>query len=142
MPPVDMSHQIDMCVHANDSTANRSVPLGGIVNNLRKLTAEVILGYISCKYKAYLMLSGTLQAPGPYEEWFRVQDEEYRSRCIQAINDRTNKSLPLYVNVNGDTYQVEAAIAETRVDDDIFSLNFDVLRSMKKETPSVSKYIP
>src|SRR5271170_8517811 len=94
MPPVDISHQIDMCVHANDSTANRSVPLGGIVNNPRKLTAEVILAYISCKYKAYLMLSGTFQAPGPYEEWFRVQDVEYRSRCIRAINDRTNKSLP------------------------------------------------
>src|SRR5271154_5217744 len=88
MPQVDISHQIDMCV------ANRSVPLGGIVNNPRKLTAEVILAYINCKYKAYLMLSGTLQAPGPYEEWFRVQDEEYRSRCIRAINDKTNKSLP------------------------------------------------
>ena len=71
------------------------------------------------------MLSGTLQAPGPYEEWFRVQDEEYRSRCIRAINDRTNKSLPSYVNENEDTYQVEAAITEARVDDDIFALNFD-----------------
>jgi len=112
------------------------------VNNPRKLTAEVVLAYLSCKYKAYLMLSGTFQAPGPYEEWFRVQDEEYRSRCIRAINDRTNKSLTSYVSENGDTYQVEAAIAEVGVDDDIFALNLDALRSMKRDTPSASKYIP
>jgi predicted RecB family nuclease len=110
-----------------------------------KITDHVAEAYLSCKYKAYLLLKGETGTPHDYEVLMDGLRAEYKPKAIEVLLRRCNlesaPSIPI-VKVD-DLKELHPLILDCTVENDQFQFRVDALKKVDgKSSLGSSHYIP
>ena len=93
-----------------------------------KITTEVLVEYLRCKYKAYLILTGIVPEPSPYEQWEHRNEQCYavaarsvlvrENSCLDTVQSLTHEHLK----------QGSAFVVNSHIQQEHFAFSFDALQ--------------
>jgi predicted RecB family nuclease len=93
-----------------------------------RITTEVLIEYLRCKYKAYLILTGIVAESSPYEHW-EHRNEECYAVAAHPVVVRDNSRLNAIESLTQEHLkQGFAFVIDSKVQQEHFAFSFDALQ--------------
>jgi predicted RecB family nuclease len=118
-----------MC--SSDETAAKCTQGSDVDPNIQKITDEVIIAYLHCKYKAHLILTGVAREPSDHERWLRSFETKYIEAATKSLLDRESHGCTPSNRepaTRNSLAQGETIILGPRVEEDSLLFAFDALQ--------------
>jgi hypothetical protein len=95
-----------------------------------KITTEVLVEYLHCKYKAYLILSGVICEPSPYERWLQRTEDQYAAAARSVLVRDNSYPSAIQSLTSDDLKQGSVFVVHSRIQQEHFDFLFDAIQQV------------
>lgn len=101
-----------------------------------KITNQLVIAYLNCKYKAHLLTTDIASEPSNYEAFLQSQAEDYTGRAISTLVASENscpvaRSKPILVE---ELREGAAIVLDVNIENELLAFNIDCIKRAHGES--------